>query len=35
MHVGTISNHVTMYAQTRVMGKDIPPPQVGPGEWHK
>ena len=32
MHLDTSSNRVTVYAQSRMLGKIVSPPQVGPGE---
>ena len=32
MHVDAATNRVTVYAQTRLLGKVVAPPQVGPGE---
>jgi len=32
MHVDTSTNRVTVYAQSRILGKIVSPPQVGPGE---
>ena len=32
MHVDTTTNRVTVYAQSRLLGQVVAPPQVGPGE---
>ena len=32
MHVDAATNRVTVYAQSRLLGKEVAPPQVGPGE---
>lgn len=32
MHVDTSTNRVTVYAQSRMLGKIVSPPQVGPGK---
>ena len=32
MHVDAATNRVTVYAQSRLLGKVVAPPQVGPGE---
>jgi hypothetical protein len=32
MHVDAATNRVTVYAQSRLLGKVVTPPQVGPGE---
>jgi hypothetical protein len=32
MHIDAATNRVTVYAQSRLLGKVIAPPQVGPGE---
>ncbi len=32
MHIDTMSKRVTVYAQSRILGKTVSPPQVNPGE---
>jgi len=32
MHIDTSTNRITVYAQSRILGKIVSPPQVGPGK---
>ena len=35
MHIDTSTNRVTVYAQSRILGKIVSPPQVGTGQYIK